>query len=173
MIDLVMWLAGNPRPSTATASMTRLFPRKRGIAIPEFARPREYDVEDLAFGHVRFESGFWMTIEGGWTWDAPEFECRFDLVGDAGQASAPPVRFSSVHDGQLLHTTADADGALGGGQSFPRQLRDVISAVREGRPPLVTGRQALQVQAVVDALYRSAASGREVEVADVGGVTSR
>jgi predicted dehydrogenase len=37
--------------------------------------------------------------------------------------------------------------------------------VRESRPPLASGAQALRVQAVVDALYRSAAGQREVEVA--------
>jgi predicted dehydrogenase len=42
-----------------------------------------------------------------------------------------------------------------------RELADVVDTVREERPPLASGVQALRVQTVVEALYRSAASGRE------------
>jgi predicted dehydrogenase len=168
MIDLLMWLAGNPRPLTATASAARLFPRKRGETAPDGSAARNYDVEDLAFGHVRFESGFWMTIEGGWTWDAPGSECRFDLVGDRAQVSAAPLRFSAERSGSLVDLTGDLTGDLDVSDSTQRELEDVVAALRERRSPLVTAEQALDVQAVVDALYRSAAEGREVEVAQAG-----
>jgi predicted dehydrogenase len=164
MIDLLMWLAANPRPVSATASVARLFPRKRGETAPGGPAP-QYDVEDLAFGHVRFESGFWMTIEGGWTWDAPGSECRFDLVGDRAQASAEPLRFSGERSGRLVDLTDGVTGDLDFSDSTRRELADVVAAIRDGRPPLVTAEQALEVQAVVDALYRSAAEGREVAVA--------
>lgn len=164
IIDLLMWLAGNPRPLTATASMTRLFPRKRGETARDASEAERYDVEDVAFGHVRFEDGFWMTIEGGWTWDAPGSECRFDLVGDRAQVSAEPLRFWAERAGELVDLTGDATGELDFPESVERELADVVSAVRDGRSPTVTAAQALEVQAVVDALYRSAAEGREVDV---------
>ncbi len=164
MIDLVMWLAGNPRPITASASFAQLFPRKRGDSAPAGHQVEGYDVEDLAFGHVRFESGFWMTIEGGWTWDAPGSECRFDLVGDRAQASAEPLRFSVERSGRLVDLTEGITGDLDFPESIERELADVVAAIRDGRSPLVTAEQALEVQAVVDALYRSAAEGREVSV---------
>ena len=112
MIDLLMWLAGNPRPLTATASTARLFPRKRGETARDASEAKRYDVEDMAFGHVRFADGFWMTIEAGWTWDAPGSECRFDLVGDRAQVSADPLRFSAERSGELVDLTGDATGEL-------------------------------------------------------------
>jgi predicted dehydrogenase len=164
MIDLLVWLASNPRPLTATASSARLYPRKRGDTAPDLPASRDYDVEDLAFGHVRFEGGFWLTIEGGWTWDAPGSECRFDLVGDRAQVSAEPLRFSAERGGKLVDITGGATGDLDFPRSVARELSDVVAAIRDGREPLVTAEQALDVQAVVDALYRSAAQGKEVEV---------
>lgn len=169
IIDLLMWLAGSPRPLTATASTTRLYPRKRGTGVPAQRSAEPYDVEDLAFGHVRFENGFWMTIEGGWTWDAPGFECRFDLVGDRAQASATPLRFSAEEGEHLIELDEGTAGDLDERPSIRREIADVVEAFRSGRPPLVTMEQALEVQAVVDALYRSAAAGAEVAVADVRG----
>jgi predicted dehydrogenase len=168
IIDLLMWLARNPRPLTATASTATLFPKKRGETARDAAEAKRYDVEDLAFGHVRFEDGFWMTFEGGWTWDAPGSECRFDLVGDRAQVSADPLRFWAERGGELVDVTGAATGELESVDSLERELADVVSCVRDGRSPTVTAGQALAVQAVVDALYRSAAAGREVEVVQTG-----
>jgi predicted dehydrogenase len=167
IIDLLMWLAGSPRPTTATASAARLFPRKRAAAVPPAAHADRYNVEDLAFGHVRFESGFWMTIESAWTWDEPGHECRFDLVGDRAHASAAPLRFSAERSGRLVDLTEGAHGDFDFSASIERELADVVAAVGEGHAPLVTAWQALEAQAVVDALYRSAATGAEVAVANV------
>jgi predicted dehydrogenase len=168
MIDLLMWFAGNPRPLTASASMRRLFPDKRGETVPERARSLPYDVEDIAFGHVRFESGFWLTIAGGWTWDAPGSECAFDLVGERAQASALPLHFWREESGELVDVTGGAEGGFDDRGSLAAELEEMVAAVRGGRPPALTSaQQGLEVQAVVDALYRSAAADREVEVADV------
>lgn len=167
MIDLLMWLAGNPRPIAVTASSARLFPRKRGSTAPDAWNSETYDVEDLVFGHLRFDSDFWMTVEGAWTWDEPGWECRFDLVGDRAQAGVEPLRFSAEHDGHLLDVTDSARGDMDFPSSIRRQLIDVVDALLMGRSPLVTVEQALEVQAVVDAFYRSTEEGREVSVRDV------
>ncbi len=164
MIDVLTWLAGDPKPLTATASMATLFPRKRAARIPHGGQADRYSVEDLAFGHIRFESNFWLSIEGSWVWDEPGWECKFTLVGDRAQANVDPLRFWTEHDGELVDITGQARGDLDFASSMRRELADVVSAVRESRPPLASGAQALRVQAVVDALYRSAASQREVEI---------
>ncbi len=164
MVDLLMWLAGNPEPVAATASMATLFPRKRGARVPIDAGAERYSVEDLAFGHVRFESGFWLTIEGSWVWDEPGWECRFALVGDRAQANIGPLRFWAEREGRLEDVTGLASGDLDFPSSMRRELADVVDAVRSHRAPLASGNQALRVQAVIDALYRSAAVGHEVSV---------
>jgi predicted dehydrogenase len=164
MLDLLMWLAGDPEPVTASASMARLFPGKRGAGAPNEAAAAAYDVEDLVFGHVRFDSGFWLSIEGAWVWDRPGWNYSFELVGDRAQAELDPLGFFAERDGELVrleHESADCDFPA----SVEREIADVVTALRDGRKPLVSAVQALRVQRLVDALYRSAAAGREVEVA--------
>lgn len=172
MIDLLMWLAGNPRPTSVSASSTRLFPRKRGSTAPLAEATDGYDVEDLVFGHIRFDTDFWMTIEGAWTWDEPGSECRFDLVGDRAQAAAEPLRFFAESGGELVDVTGSRSGDLDFNSSIRAEIVDVVYAFLEGRPPLVTLEQSLEVQAVVDAFYRSTEEGREVAVSDVRGLGS-
>ena len=60
--------------------------------------------------------------------------------------------------------TGDAQAAFDFEESTRREIADVVAAVAGGSEPLVRPEQALAVQAVVDALYRSAELGREVEV---------
>lgn len=170
MLDLLMWLAGIPEPRTATASMAQIFPSKRGGTAPRPEAAERYDVEDLVFGHVRFDSGFWLTLEASWVWDEPGSECAFVLVGDRGHAAAPPLRFWADEAG----TPTDVTGRIRGDLDFPssvrRELAEVVAALRAGRAPLGSGPGALRVQAVVDALYRSAEVGAEVAVDARGAV---
>ncbi|MFZ0376429.1 MAG: Gfo/Idh/MocA family oxidoreductase, partial [Solirubrobacteraceae bacterium] len=80
------------------------------------------------------------------------------------QVSAAPLRLWAERSGELVDLTGGASGEFDFPESVKRELADVVSAVRDGRAPTVTAAQALEVQAVVDALYRSAADGREVAV---------
>jgi predicted dehydrogenase len=165
MLDLLTWLAGNPRPLTASASMATVFPRKRAHGAPEGASDA-YDVEDVVFGHVRFEGGFWLTIEGAWTYDRPGWNYSFDALGTRGQAHLQPLELFTERDGtpvRVFEDTATEPDFVG---SLRLELRDVVESVRTGRVTehLATGRQALTVQALTDALYRSAREHREVAV---------
>src|SRR5581483_1030081 len=111
MLDLVWWLVGKPRPSTATASTTTLFPGKRGHGAPSEDARQAYSVEDLVFGHIRFENGFWMSVEGAWVWDQPGWNYGFDLVGDRAQARFEPLEIRGEREGALVHLHGPADVA--------------------------------------------------------------
>jgi predicted dehydrogenase len=166
MIDLIMWLAGDPVPTTATASMARVFPKKRRATAPTAEAAAEYDTEDLVSGHVRFRNGFWIAIEGAWTWDDPGsgWNYGFELLGDRGQAGFSPLRLTGERNGELCDLTHANLTRFDFPASTQEEIRDVVAAIREEREPLVRAEQALAVQAVVDALYRSAELGKEVEV---------
>jgi predicted dehydrogenase len=167
MVDLLTWLGGDAVPLTATASATRVFPRKRAAGVPSPDDASAYDVEDLAFGHVRFDSDYWMTIEGAWVWEEAGWDYGFCMIGDRAQARIEPLRFSGERDGALVDLTGEARGTLDWVRSTEDEIADVVHAIEEGRLPLVSIEQALKTQAIVDALYASAAEGREVAVATV------
>ena len=166
MLDLVRWLVGSPTPTTATASMATVFPRKRSLGAPAGAAVEEYDTEDFVFGHVRFDNGFWMSIEGSWVWDRPGWNYGFDLAGDKAQASFDPLLFSREQDGALVELDGTAETDTDFPSSVEREIADVVTAVIENRAPTTaaSAAEALVVQALVDALYLSAERGREVEV---------
>jgi predicted dehydrogenase len=165
MLDLLMWLAGNPTPLTATASMATVFPRKRSGNAPPGAAG-VFDVEDVVSGHVRYEGGFWISVDGAWNYDRSGYTYGFDLLGTKGQAHLAPLELYTEREGAACRVFPNADDAPDFAGALQDEVRDIIDAVRHGRHTdrLATGDQALQVQTVTDALYRSSAEGREVRV---------
>lgn len=164
MLDLVMWLAGNPRPVTATASTDTVYPRKRGAGTPAGVRLEDFDVEDVVFGHVRFENGFWLSIEGSWVYDRPGWNYGFDLMGTRGQAHFLPLTLLQEVDGEVRDVTGGRTAELDFPGSTARLLRELVQTLRADGEPAIAGEQGVVVQALVDALYRSADAGREVAV---------
>jgi predicted dehydrogenase len=173
ILDLALWMAGDPQPVTASASMSRLFPGKRGGTAPDAASEAAFDVEDTFSGHIRFADGSWMTLEGGWSYDRLDYSYSFEMTGERAAIRFDPLQIVTERDGVPVdvtgeHLTAEEQSAgiwHGGWRAaIQDEIADVVLAVREGREPMVTARQALTVQATIDALYRSAEAGREVAV---------
>lgn len=171
-LDLALYFAGFPKPMTASASATRLFPQKRGATAPSPLVASRFTAEDLLSAHIRFDNGFWMTLEGSWIDNAPSvngvpsWDYSLDAIGTEAQVRFDPLAIRGEATGEIVDLKpAGTPSDVSFPPSVAALIADVVGAVRDGRPPLVTGDQALVVQRVVDAIYASAERGREVEVA--------
>ncbi|MEV4626806.1 Gfo/Idh/MocA family oxidoreductase [Micromonospora sp. NPDC049523] len=169
-VDLLLWLLG--RPVEVSAQTARL--AHHGI-----------EVEDVAVATIRFESGA-LAVLHATTAAYPGLGMRLQVHGARGSAV--------IHDDQLeyFHVAGDTDdrpprrppnqaaervpvGDLRGAPKSEdgfvlghlRQYQDVVDAIDQRRPPGVTVEDGLLSLAVVEAVYRSAALGRSVAVADV------
>lgn len=161
VIDLLQWLAG---PIVSVFAKTRT------------AR-HAIEVEDFVAAALTFENGALGILQSA-TSVYPAFKSRIEIHGTEG---------SAIINGEWDETffwavkgdpnTIDPNpGFTFGDQSDPRlmpedrhliELRDIVAAAREGRPPLVTGEEALRSLAIAMSVYRSAELGKEVAVADV------
>jgi predicted dehydrogenase len=172
-LDLALYFAGFPTPTAASANATRLFPVKRAKTAPSEAAASRFNAEDLFSAHVRFANGFWMTLDGSWIDNRPSrngvasWDYSLDAIGELGQAWLDPLAIHVEDDkGEIVDALPPGTRS---DVSFPPSvaalIADVVAAIRDGRPPLVTGEQALVVQRIVDAVYASVAAGREVTIA--------
>lgn len=169
ILDLALWVAGNPQPTTVSASMDRIFPRKRAGTAPSPEAFAEFDVEDTFSGHIRFADGTWMNLSGGWGCDQPEYSYSFELVGDRAAVQFAPLRIVTERDGVPVDVTppsltVDPTGMHGWPASVAAEIADAVDAIKNERRPLVKIEEALTVQAIVDALYRSSETRQEVRV---------
>jgi predicted dehydrogenase len=131
---------------------------------------RAIDTEDVACGTVEFASGAVGVIDATTT-AYPGYIERIELAGTRGGAVLEGERLTLHRAGRAVE---QIDGSLsGGGGADPmafshephRQLiEDFVDAVRAGREPAVSGRSALRVHALIDAMLQSSALRQAVAV---------
>jgi UDP-N-acetyl-2-amino-2-deoxyglucuronate dehydrogenase len=124
---------------------------------------RPIDTEDVACGMVEFASGAVGVIDATTT-AYPGYTERIELAGTRGSAVLEGERLTLHCAGRAVETI---DGLLsGGGGADPmafshephrRLIEDFVDAVRAGREPAVSGRSALRVHALIDAMLQSSA----------------
>jgi UDP-N-acetyl-2-amino-2-deoxyglucuronate dehydrogenase len=129
------------------------------------------ETEDIVCAGIRFANGALGTIDAT-TASHPGFPERLELVGTRGTA---------VLNGGVLElfwqdgrTKSFAGERLLGGGADPMAfshahhcavLRDFLDALDDKRPPKVSGREALKVHRLIDALLRSSETRQSVVIA--------
>ncbi|HEX2726483.1 MAG TPA: Gfo/Idh/MocA family oxidoreductase [Beijerinckiaceae bacterium] len=145
-------------------------PVTRIAAIAKTSPLRSIDTEDVAAAAVEFHNGAAGTIDAT-TVAYPGFPERIELA--CVNATAVLVAESldvfwkdGRHD-QLAGSSAGGGGAdpmAFSHEAHKALIGDFVDAVRRRRQPLVSGREAVKVQVLIEALLRSSAEGRAVTI---------
>ena len=187
MVDLALWMMGNPRPVSVTGvTYSEFGPRRRalgtwgsdapaaGAVIPENAR---FDVDDLAAGIVRFANGATLMVDVSWAAYVAAEERLQVLGSEAGadvfvtERMAPtqtPLKIYHDMAGRPAETYPVLPPSLPEDNPYTLQFNALVRHLRHGGPLRVLPEQALDVTAVLVALQESAATGRSVEVPSLG-----
>jgi predicted dehydrogenase len=124
---------------------------------------RTFDVEDFGVALLRLRSGRTISIEAAWACfqNHETREYGLDLFGsNAGLSLYPAKLFRNTLDGQetLQFNSIKVP--------YPEdRVHHFVNCVLDGKKLLVTPEESLKVQQVLDAIYASAASGKEVKLA--------
>ena len=128
------------------------------------------DGETHITGLVRCEDGVVLTYERG-EYAAAQAEASWEVIGETGSLR---LRMTPAPEKEILQFEATrAEGTTSrtlwsGSDSYSDihrgLLEDFATAIRTGRPPQTTLTQALLVQQITDAMYRSAETGEAVEI---------
>lgn len=166
MLDVCLHLLDEFDVKTVTAQTFARF-GSRGLGEMEWGRSeidsrKTFDVEDSSVALLRTKSGRTVVFESSWAGHhAPDArEYGVDLLGTTGGISLYPARL--YRPGTVGSETVN----LSFNVSFPAEdrIQHFVSCALDGRKPLVTPEQSLKLQELLDAIYASAASGREVRV---------
>ncbi|MGI6854884.1 Gfo/Idh/MocA family protein [Mesorhizobium sp. 1B3] len=156
-LDLMLSLAGQIAEVTGFSSTTPV---------------HRMETEDMVCAAARFANGAIGTIDAT-TAAYPGFSERIDLTCEKGTASFAGTALNvAFRDGRVIE--ARPDGSAGGTgadpMAFPPDyhravIADFIDAIASGRPPKVTGDEALEVHRLIDALIETGRSGKPAVVA--------
>lgn len=163
LLDLGWWLCGCPAPrSVSGATYSHL--ARRGDLGGEWGQwnSATIEVEDFATGLLRFANGSVMSLEVSWL----AFQCeaevtRLQLLGTQAGIVWPEGRISGENQGvpwdvELREPTGE--------KPHHEVIRQFATAVWGDQPVPIPPDQSANVIAMLDSLYASAATGREVAV---------
>ncbi|WP_258111877.1 Gfo/Idh/MocA family protein [Alicyclobacillus sp. SP_1] len=167
MLDLALFLMGNPNPVSVVGSTYAKFgPERRGIG--DWGKPDwdgYFDVEDFALALIKMENGSTLTLEVSWAVHMDTDSQPFvHILGDKGGASlrgdsgkllteiyAYPV------DVPLTRPSGDIGDRVRLSQHF-------IECVRGNQEPISSSLAGLTTQLILDAIYESSRTGRQIEL---------
>jgi predicted dehydrogenase len=148
MMDLAMWIAGLQKPTRVTCSV--------------FQRVGKRGVEDTACALSNFANGSCLMLEVTWNLLEPKDHVYLEIFGKKGAATLHPFRIHKEMHGHLVNVTPALEPQGDYKMSYRREINHFIDCVQKRREPLTTGAEAASVLRILDVMYKSASSGREV-----------
>ncbi|MDP6778776.1 MAG: Gfo/Idh/MocA family oxidoreductase [Candidatus Latescibacteria bacterium] len=144
MFDVMIGLLGMP---------VRVYARCENVV-------HDWDVEDTASVVMTMENGAQATAS--FSWGSKTWRHEFEIVGTEAK-----VYWHPYDSGEVVKTVGRDVEAL---DLAPAQnvhqpiVEDFVGAIQQGRPPACPLSEAAKTNVLVDAIYRSAAEGREIEL---------
>ncbi len=170
MIDLTMWLMGNPTPVAVTGCTYNKF-ADNSVSDSSHARFGDklenggtFDVEDLAMGFIRFDNGCSMQIEFSWASNVEKEKRFFELRGTKAGAfwsSDDRLRIFGEEYGQTVDITPNLQERMSGHEGNLRHFVDVLLGKVE---PMFVPRQGVDMIKILQGFYESAEKGEEIKL---------
>ena len=164
-LDLVFYLMGYPKPASVSASAhCGIAAREPYVCLGMWAEgdPKgTVDIEDLAVAHVRLANGATIAIETSWALNAPQgsyltlcgTKAGADISGDAVTLLGESGKLLS--DRQLQAPKAD---------QYAAECAHFVECIRRGKRPISNVDEAIALQKLIDAIYKSAELKKQVTI---------
>lgn len=149
MLDLVLWMLGFPPVQRVNAKMYR---------------HKTKSVEDTCVAFIEMKYGITAIIETSWSFQSIQDFFYCDIFGSQGSAMINPLRINKQLHGNLVNVTpAKVDSPQNmHKKSYENELKHFVGAARDLHKVISTGEEAVQRMRVVEAIYQSAAKGKEI-----------
>lgn len=167
MIDLSIWLMGNPTPVSVSGCTYSKFADNDvsdsvNSSFGEKNSNGTFDVEDLAMGFIKFDNGACLQIEFSWASNVEKENIFVELRG---------TKAGSIMDNNGFRIFTETDGSLE--DIYPkltgpklgahaRNIAHFADVLLNDAKPDFTPIQGTNMVKILEAIYKSAETGREV-----------
>ncbi|MHB0998139.1 MAG: Gfo/Idh/MocA family protein [Armatimonadota bacterium] len=162
VLDLALWLMGNPKAVTVTGTTYAKFgPKGEGTGGWGIAEADgSFDVEDLASGFIRLDTGATLMLEASWASHIKQDMIYTSLCGTKGGADVDPLRIYTDINGVPSDITPSYPQVAG----HIMEIKHFVDCLVNGTELISTGEHGLEVVRILDAIYKSAATGKEISL---------
>lgn len=150
VLDLSLWLLGEPQVLSVSASA--------------FNEVSNFPVEDSAAVFIRLANNATLTIEVSWTLLSDKDFFYTNLFGKHGGALLNPLRVHKEFHGNLVNLTPLQEKSEKNlyKRSYENEILHFKNSIIDDQVEILSYDAILERMRVVDAVYKSAATGREV-----------
>ena len=170
-LDLTLWMMDNYKPKYVVGNTYHELAKTKNAANAWGPwDPKEFTVEDSAFGFVTMENGATIFLESSWALNTlDEGEAITTLCGTQGGADMKGglringEKYSRLYE-QKIMTNAGGVAFYDGKTETEAtaEARQWINCIINDEEPLVKPEQALAVTQILEAIYESAKTGKPV-----------
>ena len=171
VLDLTYWLMGSPQPVSVTG---RVFQKFADVAVDGGWPPAETrigdvftgvnDVDDCAFGSIKFANGAVLNVEASWAAHV-EPGSYLQLFGEKGgvRQDSRGTRLLTTVEGKHVDEVLEVKDQ----NSYFQEVAHFRHCIKVGKAPLVQPEEVVNVSYIIEAIYRSSETGREVSIAEL------
>jgi predicted dehydrogenase len=173
MIDLAIYLMGNPTPEYVFSSTYNKFGMRSHLKGIDWYKSSNYetgkfDAEDLAVALVKFTNGATLFLETGFDMHMKELEeiIYLEVFGEKAGARVEPgfEIFSEQNDYLVDIKPVLDDPTLNWGKCLEVEVNHFVDCILYGTTCLVPPEDAISVMKIIAAIYESAYSGGAVRI---------
>ncbi len=158
-IDLALWLMGSPKPVTVSGSLHH----RRGMPLAK-KTGQHFDVEDFASGFIRFENGATLLTEISWAgYMQHKDKLSMRLIGSEGGLEFDSQSGGLVFSGEQAGVPV-VTKPIPPAKQAPYSTCVLVDALLDEQPFAANLADGLRMQVILEALYRSAELGRELDL---------
>ncbi|NLL70433.1 MAG: Gfo/Idh/MocA family oxidoreductase [Epulopiscium sp.] len=171
VIDLVRYITGKPKAVSVSASTFHdlgMKPNIKGLG-KYFSEDHDEnnpynDVEDAATALIKFDNGMTLFFETSWVLHVKQPHNYVNLFGDkAGAQMEPELEFYEERNDYFTETKPIIQaGSDHMDNIFVREIKHFVECVLEGIPCRNPGEDGVEIMKILDAIYESAETGKEV-----------
>jgi len=178
-LDITLWMMNNYEPLSVSGQVFYKLGRSEdGPAGNVFGPwdPKTFEVEDSAFGLIKMKNGALIYLEASWALNIlKSMEASTTLCGTkagaeihhGGSYPQDELIYNTVEHNQLMEKTISPAGVVdffSGGASAEgvREQKQWLEAILNDTEPLVKPEQAYVVTEILEGIYKSAETGKEV-----------
>ena len=176
MIDLAVWMMGNPAPVAVSGATYNYFtgnsanPDSENANFGEAKQDGIFDVEDLAIGMIRFDNGSVLQIEVSWASNIEREMSFVELRGSkagikmvSGELTIYSEAFGELTD---IKPALNIPQAVKSGHSanIKHFFKDVLI---DGAEPLFKPSEGVDMIRILNGIYESAMLGREIQIVNI------
>ncbi|MBE6606793.1 MAG: Gfo/Idh/MocA family oxidoreductase [Ruminococcaceae bacterium] len=171
VIDYTRYAMGSPKPvSVSAVAFDKLGDRRHlktnvGWIAADSTKDDIFDVEDAATAIIRYDNGAATLLETSYSLNV-ESVIKSELFGTKGGIKSQDNKLTMYTEinGFLADLTPHIGDLKDSKDAFVAEIEHFVDCIKNGTPCRATAEDGIIVMKILDAIYESAKTGKEVEI---------